>query len=208
MAKKRASKPKRRPSKAPAWKDRIKDLRRVKASELVAHPDNWRVHPDAQRNAFRAALTEVGWADALLVRELDDGRLQVIDGHLRREEAGDREIPVLVLDVTEEEARKILATLDPLAAMAEAEEGRLAALLAALLADLEFEDPALEELLEELLSEEIEPTELRPIDPKPPPAMSWVLVGIPTVRYGEIASVVDGLSSIEDIILETTANDG
>jgi len=80
--------------------------------------------------------------------------------------------------------------------------------LAALLADLEFEDPALEELLEELLSEEIEPTELRPIDPKPPPAMSWVLVGIPTVRYGEIASVVDGLSSIEDIILETTANDG
>jgi len=186
------------------WQHRIKDLRRVKATELVAHPDNWRVDPDAQRNAFRAALTEVGGPDALFVRELDDGRLQVIDGHLRLEDAGDREIPVLVLDVTEEEACKLLATLDPLAAMAEAEEGRLAALLA----DLEFEDPALEELLEELLSEEIEPTELRPIDPKPPPAMSWVLVGIPTVRYGEIASVVDGLSSIEDIILETTANDG
>src|SRR5271169_4645210 len=39
------------------------------------------------------------------------------------------EVPVLVLDVTEEEADKILLTLDPLAAMAESDQAAIEALL-------------------------------------------------------------------------------
>ena len=39
----------------------------------------------------------------------------LIDGHLRAETAPDMMVPVLVLDVTEEEADKLLLTLDPLA---------------------------------------------------------------------------------------------
>jgi len=38
-------------------------------------------------------------------------------------------VPVLVLDVTEDEADKILLTLDPLAAMAEADADRVKSLL-------------------------------------------------------------------------------
>jgi len=30
-------------------RDRIKDFRRVKASEIFASPHNWRTHPQAQR---------------------------------------------------------------------------------------------------------------------------------------------------------------
>jgi hypothetical protein len=30
-------------------RDRIKELRRVRASELKPHPKNWRTHPAAQR---------------------------------------------------------------------------------------------------------------------------------------------------------------
>ena len=98
-------------------KDRVKELRRVKASELIANPRNWRRHPKDQADAMRGVLAEIGFADALLVRGTPEG-LQLIDGHLRADITGDTPVPVLVLDVTEAEADKLLVTLDPLAAMA------------------------------------------------------------------------------------------
>ena len=94
-------------------RDRIKELRRVKASELVANPRNWRTHPESQKAALSGLLQEIGFAGAELARELPDGRLMLIDGHCRAELAGESEIPVLVLDVDEAEADKILATFDP-----------------------------------------------------------------------------------------------
>src|SRR5215831_69102 len=96
-------------------RDRIKELRRVRAGDLKPHPKNWRVHPDAQKNALRGLLAEIGYADTLLTRELPDGSLQLIDGHLRAETTPDSQVPVLVTDLTEEEAEKVLLTLDPLA---------------------------------------------------------------------------------------------
>lgn len=110
-------------------RDRIKELRRVKASELVPNPKNWRTHPKTQQEALRGLLAEVGYADALLARELPDGGLMLIDGHLRAETTPDQLLPVLILDVDQAEADKILATLDPLAAMADASAERLDALL-------------------------------------------------------------------------------
>jgi hypothetical protein len=68
-------------------------------------------------------------ADACLARELDDGTLMLIDGHLRAETIGTEVVPVLILDVDEAEADKILATLDPLAAMADSDAVKLDDLL-------------------------------------------------------------------------------
>jgi hypothetical protein len=65
----------------------------------------------------------------VLARETPEGGLMLIDGHLRTETLHNAEIPVLVLDVTEEEADKILATFDPLGAMAESDADALRALL-------------------------------------------------------------------------------
>ena len=112
----------------PQIRDRIKDLRRVKASELTPNPRNWRKHPPAQQRAMAAALDEIGFADAVLAREVDGG-LELIDGHLRTETVPDAELPVLVLDVTEAEADKLLATLDPLAAMATTDAAKLGDLI-------------------------------------------------------------------------------
>lgn len=109
-------------------RDRIKDFRRVKASEILPNPQNWRTHPKAQQDALRGVLAEVGIADALLVREVAGG-LQLIDGHLRADTAPDSEWPVLVLDVNDAEAAKLLASLDPLAAMAETDPVKLDELL-------------------------------------------------------------------------------
>ena len=110
-------------------RDRIKELRRVAASELRPNPKNWRSHPVEQTEALRGVLAEVGIADAVLARECEDGSLMLLDGHLRVETLPEAEIPVLVLDVTEAEGDKILATLDPLAAMANADAAKLEDLL-------------------------------------------------------------------------------
>jgi ParB-like chromosome segregation protein Spo0J len=110
-------------------KDRIKELRRVPASELRPNPKNWRTHPQQQQDALRGALAEVGIADAVLARELEDGCLMLIDGHLRAEVMAGETVPVLILDVNEAEADKLLATLDPLAAMADSDAVKLEELL-------------------------------------------------------------------------------
>src|SRR6266849_16687 len=103
-------------------RDRIRELRRVRAKDLLPNPRNWRRHPKAQADAMRGLLAEIGYADALLARALPDGRLMLIDGHLRAETTPDQVVPVLVLDLDEAEADKLLATLDPLAAMAETDK--------------------------------------------------------------------------------------
>jgi DNA modification methylase len=127
-------------------RDRIRELRRVRAADLLRNPKNWRRHPKAQAAALRGLLAEVGYADALLARELPDKRLMIIDGHLRAETTPDAEVPVLVLDVTAEEADKILLTLDPLAAMAESDAERIKVLLTTVRTDSE----AVQELLKRI----------------------------------------------------------
>jgi hypothetical protein len=105
-------------------RDRIVELRRVRASDLIPNHENWRTHPKAQKDALQGILDEIGYADALLAREVD-GKLILIDGHLRRETTPDSMVPVLVLDVSESEAQKMLMTLDPLAAMAGTDKDQL-----------------------------------------------------------------------------------
>lgn len=110
--------------------DRVKELRRVRAGDLAPHPRNWRTHPPRQQEALRGVLAEIGYADALLVRELPSGELQIVDGHLRAETTPDAIVPVLVVDLDDAEAEKVLLTHDPLAALAETDADRLAELLA------------------------------------------------------------------------------
>ncbi len=113
-------------------RNRIKELRWVRAGDVRANPRNWRTHPNFQRQALAAVLEEVGFADALVARELADGTLELIDGHLRAEMLPDEQLPVLVLDVNELEADKLLASLDPLAALAQCNTEAVAALVARL----------------------------------------------------------------------------
>src|ERR1700681_840530 len=64
-------------------RNRIKAHRRVRAGDLVPHELNPRLHSETQRAALAALYDEVGFARSLLVYELPDGRLKLIDGHLR-----------------------------------------------------------------------------------------------------------------------------
>lgn len=161
-------------------RDRIRELRRVPADSLRPNPKNWRTHPEAQANALRGALAEVGWAEAVVAREMPDGTLMLIDGHLRAETVGSATIPVLVVDVTEAEADKLLATLDPLAALAGVDDERLRDLLATVDTDSE----ALRAMLDGLAGDDasagdaatadVEPGE-PPADPITRPGDVWTL---------------------------------
>lgn len=130
-------------------RDRIKELRRVKAGELRPNPRNWRTHPPAQRDALLGLLAEIGYADALLARQLPDGSLELIDGHLRAEVTPQMEVPVLILDLDESEAAKLLALHDPLAELAGTDRD----VLGELLADVETESAAVRAVLDEILAE-------------------------------------------------------
>ena len=129
-------------------RDRIKELRRVPARQLRPHPKNWRRHPQTQHDALRGVLAEIGYAGALLARELPDGSLELIDGHLRAEVTPDQEVPVLVLDLDEQEAAKLLAVYDPLGDLAETDRD----VLADLIAQVETDSEAVQKLLNEMLA--------------------------------------------------------
>ena len=171
-------------------RDRIKELRRVPASELIPNPKNWRTHPVAQQDALRGVLAEVGYADALLARETPEG-LMLVDGHLRAETTPDADVPVLVLDIDESEADLMLATLDPLAAMAGRDEERLTDLLAAVSSENDTVDALLQ-----TLANGYEPLTL--LEPDPPDevfdadgAMDDAEADdyVPTVQRGEVWSL-------------------
>jgi hypothetical protein len=72
--------------------------------------------------------------------------LLLIDGHLRAEITPDSLVPVLIVDLADDEADKLLALFDPLGALAGTDGARLNALVAGINTD----SAALREVLSEL----------------------------------------------------------
>jgi hypothetical protein len=110
-------------------KSRIVGHDDVDPSSLIPNPENWRKHPDRQRSALRASLEDIGWVSSIMVNR-NTGRM--IDGHARMEEAlsrGETSVPVDYVDLTEDEERAVLATLDPIGAMADADASALSDLV-------------------------------------------------------------------------------
>ncbi len=129
-----------------AWRNRIVGHGEEEPRALIPNPANWRTHPHEQQRALSGAMSEVGWVAQVLVNQTTG---HVVDGHLRVELAINRNeptVPVTYVELSEAEERLVLATLDPLAAMASADMAKLEELLA----DLTPSDAALRSLLDEL----------------------------------------------------------
>jgi DNA modification methylase len=139
-----------------SFRDRIRDFRRVRAGALTAHPANWREHPVAQQEALRGVLAEIGYADAIIARELCDGTLQILDGHLRADLDPDQEVPVLIVDLNDAEAAKFLVSHDPLAAMAEANDAALTSLLGQITTESDALQAMLNDLAEEVGADQVQ----------------------------------------------------
>jgi len=141
------------------FRDRVVELRRVPADTLRKNPKNWRLHPEGQRSAVAAMLGDIGYAGAIIAREVAEGQLEILDGHLRDELSGSDVVPVLVVDLDDAEAARFLATYDPLSGMAEVDSLALGELLEEVGPDL-GDNADLRKLLadlhEELVTEEAE----------------------------------------------------
>jgi hypothetical protein len=135
------------PAFAPApWRNRIVGSGEASPAELLANPRNWRTHPPDQRAALTGSLAEVGWVAQVLVNRTTG---HVVDGHARLDEAMARSeptVPVLYVELSAEEEALVLATLDPIGAMATADTAKLRDLLA----DLSVDDVGLARLLADL----------------------------------------------------------
>jgi hypothetical protein len=127
------------------WINKIIGHEDVPPNQLLAHPDNWRIHPMYQQKALKGVINDIGYIKSVTVNKRT-GR--VIDGHLRvtlalRDDI--KTIPVEYVDLTEEEEAEALLTLDPIAALAGADKDNLTALLAM----IKTEDEAVLKLLTE-----------------------------------------------------------
>ncbi len=130
---------------------RNKGLRLVRVADLEDAPWNFRVHTDAQRAAFEGTVNQIGWYGYPDVYQTERGALRICDGHLRKafliEKYGvDAKIEVNLTGFDEAEAKIATATHDPLAAMAEADSGKLEELLRSTKVDSEATQAMLDDL--------------------------------------------------------------
>jgi hypothetical protein len=130
------------------WKTRIVEFRAdVDPKTLKPNPDNWRVHPEAQRRAMSDVFKQLGYVEAVVVNKTTG---HIIDGHMRHQLAVEHQeprVPVLYVQLSIEEERLALTTMNPLAELAVTDPEKLTELLASvprnggaldeLLADLE-----------------------------------------------------------------------
>jgi len=129
-----------------AWRNRIVGTAEVSPDQLLAFPCNARIHPQAQQAALEGVLAEVGWVQDIIVNQRS---AYVLDGHLRVALAlrhGVPTVPVKYVDLDEAEERLVVATLDPIAAMA----GYDTEILTSLLADVSTGQAAVQQLLSDL----------------------------------------------------------
>lgn len=120
------------------------ELRMVAAGELKDHPENWRVHPGSQVDAFEAVVREVGFVGYVVWNKRTG---HVLDGHMRKNAVGpDCLVPVICGDWTEDQERLVLATFNPLGELAGLDVAKGEALLARVASG----DAAVQALLEGL----------------------------------------------------------
>lgn len=168
--------------------------------ELTENECNWREHPAEQVDATSEFLEEVGWAGALLFNSRTN---RLLDGHMRRNLAlmrGDEKVPVLIGDWSEEQERKILATLDPLTMLATANAEKLAALAGSI------DSEAIRVNLEKMAKDAGAPGEDKKVEPlelKPPPKMVWLLCAIPLDKWGEAQPSVVKLQEISGVTVQS-----
>lgn len=132
-----------------SWKNRIVRTSNISPEKLTANPKNWRSHPKHQREALKAVLDEVGWVQQVIVNKTTG---LIIDGHLRVAmaiERNEKKIPVNYVELNEEEEALILATIDPIAAMANIDSENLNNLLQ----ELDIENEEINQMLNKLAKE-------------------------------------------------------
>lgn len=176
------------------WRNRIVGQGEKPASWFLANPANWRIHPKPQQTAINIALDEVGWIQSVIVNKRtselwghDRNIETLVDGHLRIGQAlsvsESEPVPFIYVDLTPDEEKKALATLDPIGAMAATDAEKLTELID----EMKSAQPAIDDMLANVLA-------------------SANLESLNSSTPGSVTSNADALDKIKD--QRRMANDG
>lgn len=116
--------------KAAPWESRIVGEGWEAPDQLLANPDNVRIHPRHQQEAIEKLLDRVGWIQRVIVNKRTGNML---DGHARVAIAISREeqrVPVLYVDLSPEEEALMLAAYDAVSALAATDDAKYDEVLA------------------------------------------------------------------------------
>lgn len=130
-----------------SWKIRIVGEGEADPNSLLLNPLNWRTHPKHQQEALAGMLGKVGWVQRVIVNKTTGN---IVDGHARVMIARKRKeqcVPVIYVDLSIEEEKMVLATLDPLSAMATSDDDMLKNLVSQLNAQDNMNDGVLRAIL-------------------------------------------------------------
>jgi hypothetical protein len=186
-------------------RNRVVEMRLIRAGDLLDHDGNWRIHPLYQREALDGRLETVGITDVLKVypSARAGGRLVIIDGHLRK--ATDPELywPCVILDLDDEEADDELAFHDAIGAWAETNPIALNALLEKMRVENE-RVAAARDRLQESIADQVEIARRALGDPAAAPAREGVYGGFalaPSVKV--TVAIGDDLATVERALKAT-----
>lgn len=129
----------KRKLRAAPWGNRIVRTGEAAAGTFLANEENWRIHPLVQQEVLGGILQTIGFVQHVIVNLRSDpswGRNRnvetLVDGHLRVSLAltrgEDTLVPVTYVDLTQEEERLVLATLDPIGQLAATDKELLASI--------------------------------------------------------------------------------
>lgn len=132
------------------WRNRIVGHGEESPEQLLAHPQNPKIHPIKQQTVLDGVLSDVGWITECIVNTTTK---HVIDGHARIELAisrGEPTVPVTYVELDENEELEALVTFDAIGTIAFVDE----AIQNSIIDEIDTDNPVVQAYLDELKGQE------------------------------------------------------
>jgi len=189
----------------------VQQVEQIPVSDLIPYARNARTHSEQQVGQIAGSIQEFGFCNPVLI-DADNG---IIAGHGRVLAAGRLKletVPCIRLTHLSDAQRRAYILADNRIALNSGWDDDLLSQELANLTEEEFDVGLLgfdeTELLKAIGFEDDGEGELKALDVRPAPKMTWVLIGIPTVRFGEINAQIEAIAATDASFVETTVNDG
>lgn len=186
-----------------------REIEDVPTAGLIPYARNARTHSEQQVVQIAGSIQEFGFCNPVLI----DSANGIIAGHgrvLAAHKLGLATVPCLRLGhLTEAQKRAYILADNRLALNAGWDEALLEEELRRLVED--GQDVAVLGFDENELTRAIGPDNgvaLTPLKITEQPAMTWVLVGIPTVAFGSISGLIEQMAAMEGVLVETSLGNG